>query len=576
MDNTLFMNVKKLYDYELYSEVLMLANILQTVFKNDRSILTQEQEYQLLLFQANSAFIERKYNTAAKYFKDVIETRKSLQRSKAASLILIEQAYEHFSDTESKYRFAICLKEMQLPKKAIFVLHSIKNKSPKMNYLLGKLQHVYGTDDNSATHSYKEVLFECPLALDTIKCLLEIGVNGHEVNSIIINACSSPQCSDWLASWIKGYDLLFNCKLTEATETFKTINQNSKLRNNDKLLSLIGECYFYNDNSDMALNYLSQAYMTNPQMTDGIMALSILYAKKNKFQELEKLATPQMPIIEYSSENWFVAAQHLKAEDKHDKHSKAIYFLQKAIAENPRNFEAHLLKGLIFCQLKKLNIALTCLKTAQSLARYRFETYKALTHCFSALGRLRHAQTMAAHSIRSFKNDPRSYVLLARALMLSKDPTGKKKAKSFIDKALALDEYNYQAVQLKVEILQQEGETGEAIKLLRKQVSYHPNCWLYSVLGDLLSTENDMEGALDNYTTALNMDPTNSQALAGLNAIGNPSARNANKQPDSYTTPSLDEVVEYPSFELVEISPANEAESETELFWSDIDAELNQ
>jgi len=182
---------------------------------------------------------------------------------------------------------------------------------------------------------------------------------------------------------------------------------------------------------------------------------------------------------------------------------------------------------------------------------------------------------MAAHSIRSFKNDPRSYVLLARALMWSKDPTGKKKAKSFIDKALTLDEYNYQAVQLKVEILQQEGEIGEAIKLLRKQVAYHPNCWLYSVLGDLLSNEKDMDGALDSYTVALNMDPTNSQALAGLNAIGNPSARNTNKQTDTYVTSSLDEAVEYPSFELVEISQGNDAELETELFWSDIDAELN-
>lgn len=72
-----------------------------------------------------------------------------------------------------------------------------------------------------------------------------------------------------------------------------------------------------------------------------------------------------------------------------------------------------------------------------------------------------------------------------------------------IAKALEIDEYFTPAVALMAELCQAEGETQEAIALLKKQLVNHPHYKLFTILGDILAFENDMHGALDCYTKAL-------------------------------------------------------------------------
>jgi len=40
--------------------------------------------------------------------------------------------------------------------------------------------------------SYKEVVRECPMALPVIQDLLELGVDGNEVNSLVMHGISGP------------------------------------------------------------------------------------------------------------------------------------------------------------------------------------------------------------------------------------------------------------------------------------------------------------------------------------------------------------------------------------------------
>lgn len=79
----------------------------------------------------------------------------------------------------------------------------------------------------------------------------------------------------------------------------------------------------------------------------------------------------------------------------------------------------------------------------------------------------------------------------------------KKSAKKVIAKALEIDEYFTPAVALMAELCQAEGETQEAITLLKKQLVSYPHYKLFTILGDILASEKDLHGALDSYTKAL-------------------------------------------------------------------------
>lgn len=84
-----------------------------------------------------------------------------------------------------------------------------------------------------------------------------------------------------------------------------------------------------------------------------------------------------------------------------------------------------------------------------------------------------------------------------------KDVTSKNKAKPLLHRALDLNENCLPAVFLLAEMYQENNETSEAIKILRKVVGVHPVCKLHSMLGDLLCFEKDQAGALEHYTHAL-------------------------------------------------------------------------
>lgn len=79
-------------------------------------------------------------------------------------------------------------------------------------------------------------------------------------------------------------------------------------------------------------------------MKTGI--LGAIYANKGDSVELEKLTQLYMNSAEYTSEHWLIFGFHYYVMKKYD---KASYFAHKACYMNPRNVEACLLKGWIFC-----------------------------------------------------------------------------------------------------------------------------------------------------------------------------------------------------------------------------------
>jgi len=163
------------------------------VLKNDRYVATLDVEYQVLLYLLNANYKERNYRAALRHFDEIIHKRRLMMRHKNAVLVAIESSYPEFGDAEQRRRAAECYRQIGNTDMAIETLLQVPPtlRSPRINLMLARLQHHgsrHGTTKKSeAVLAYKEVIRECPMALQVIEALLELGVNGNEINSLVMH-----------------------------------------------------------------------------------------------------------------------------------------------------------------------------------------------------------------------------------------------------------------------------------------------------------------------------------------------------------------------------------------------------
>ncbi|XP_055548576.1 anaphase-promoting complex subunit 7 isoform X1 [Wyeomyia smithii] len=575
----LFEHLKSLFDYELFSNVKILANLILAVYENNRGILTPQEYFCVLIYYAESLFHEHQYREAEGIFKQALQARRILPKPKSLGNKTEGNCSDVFSEVEIKFKTAKCMIEIKRFRDAIATLQSlsIKQRTPKINMLLSRLCHNHG-HERTAIGTYKEVLKDCPLAFEAIEGLLALGTNGIEVNTLVLNATLAPQCNDWLSYWIKAHAHIHSRKYSEAVQTLCWIESNTVLSNYHQLLVLIGECYYFNGEYDNAYSYLKRAHNQYPYMKNGIQILAVLITKKKKVNELEKMIAPTSTFpYEYSSEMWFVMAQYLYATTKYD---KAVYFVQKACFLNPKNAEALILKAEILLQLKKHQEAIAHLRFAQQFAPYRYEVHKVLVETYINMNRFREAQTQALKALKTIGETPRLLVLLSRSYL--KDDAAKPKVKALLLKALDLNEHHLPAIYLLAEIYRQENDVMSCAQLLKKHAMLTQSSKLHVMLGDLLNTNKDHSGALDNYTIALNLDPNNRKAMAGLLAMGQVNTTGSSGCINSSYLNStiIDDGSDVPDnpLEIIEDDQnvQNDVESESDIMWSDVEIEINQ
>ncbi|KAL7744881.1 hypothetical protein ACLKA6_007162 [Drosophila palustris] len=585
------------------------------VLQNDRNVATLEMEYQTMLYLSSANFEERNYRMACNQLEAVVMQRKAMLRYKSSHLSAIEVSYSQFQDVELSYRIAVCYKELGEHSMAISTLQAVKSRTPRLNMLLARLLHHHGrgVSKSEIAVAYKDVLRDCPMSLTAIEALIELGIDGSEVHSLVVNAAPLPKNIEWLSSWIKAHAQMYGCKHREAAKTFQHLNDTTMLRQNEHLLTKIGKCLYYYGNYRQAEQYLAMAAMINPHNMNALCPLAVVYGYNSKKKaEQEKLMTP-MRIRgsgEFTSAHWFLYSQLSYMSTKNE---RALIFTDRALAIDPRNIEALLLRGKLINELGRHKEAIDVFRSAQCLAPYRFEVYKGLLASYLELKRLKDAQTMCVLAVRYFPTSPRGYTMLGVTLFSRGNADAKKSAKKFAEKALQIDEHYPPSIALMAGLLQDEGASKDAIKLLRKQVTNYPHPNLFAMLAEYLSEENDFDGALHFFTLALRIEPTFKRALKGVRELTK-AARNSNvaSKPSASTsgsgsgsssstnvagsgnaavnamatpcgTPNHEWLLdcEEVSNDVLELSspavvPQEDAESDTfsEPFWQDVDGEM--
>jgi anaphase-promoting complex subunit 7 len=421
---------------------------------------------------------------------------------------------ENFSEVEIKFRMAKCLIENHQFKEAIALLNNIpfRQRPAKVNMLLAKLQHSdSGTDKNIIT-AYKEVLKKCPLAFECIDALLLLGVKGAEINSLIIDV--SEESFEWINFYIKGVSEIYNRKYSDAITTLTSIDC---MKTNPKILATIGECFYFNGDYERAYTYLKKSYNLYPFMKQGIQKLALLCDIFKKNQELEQLIRPSSTHpYEYSSENWFVMATYLYSCLKFD---KALYFIHRVIGQyQQKNVDALILNGKILHSNKKSLEAISSLRQALKYEPYRFEAIRWIVEILMTLDKVKEAQNQATKFLKQAGDSPRTLTLTASTFL--KNPMNKEKAKGLLQKALEMNESYSKAVFFLAQILIEEKDMKEAIKLLEKSCPLMTNVKVNLLLADLYAKNKNLTGALQQYTKVLNIDSTNKCALSRLTELG--------------------------------------------------------
>ncbi|KAG1673487.1 Anaphase-promoting complex subunit 7 [Nymphon striatum] len=544
--------VKFLYEHELYSNIVSLSSSLSSTLDKGNDVATSSTKFQLMVYFANSLCQCKEYKRAESTFRAALQLRKSLGKMRGKQDSNQEALLSPEMDLNNiKYQIHLCHANLKQYTQAIAVLESIpaKLRTCQVNMALGKLYQQSGQDRSSIT-AYKEVVKECPLALEAARGLLSLGVKGAEVSSMVLNG-SSISSIDWVPLWIKAYAQLYSREYSSCVGTIKLLETKTTLANNIDILKLQGEAYYYNGDYKLAENVLERVHTIDPHYLSGMDLYALLLAKENKVKELESLSTHLLSITEESPEPWLSMALYCQITGKI---TRAVYFAQKACVINPRNVEALLLKGFILIDIKKLQEAAFHFREALKIAPYRYEPHKGLVECHLAMGRNKEAMTLATHACKQLGNSARSFTLYAN--VLAKDPSTKDRARSFLEKALKVDNTHLPAVYKLVEIYEQDKEIEKGIELVTKQLEIQSNGKLHQLLADLLYRNKDSVRALDHYGIALSFEPNNPRVLQGMQRV----EQQSDLADSSY---DIDDLADTDNEEGVE--------SEVEGVWSDVD-----
>ncbi|KAK8769574.1 hypothetical protein V5799_013963 [Amblyomma americanum] len=555
--------LKLLYDNKLYSNVTALFSLAHPISTHCPDFMTVSAKFQSYVYCGDAYVQLGDFKRAEAHYQKAIQLKKSAAKTKGKAPTSIITG-DVTSENDIKYQIHVCHVNMKQPTQAISALESIpgKQRSSRVNMALGQLYQQSG-NERSAITCYREVLKECPLALEAAKGLLELGVKPVEVAALVLHpggssGSSLPPHMEWLGQWIKANSYLHSREYSSSVANFKQLEAKPQLADNVEILASLGEAYYHMGDYANAMTTFERMHSLDPHLLRGMDIYAALLAKEKKVKELESLSSQLMLVNSKSPEPWIVMAYLCYITKKNN---RAIYFSQKACTLSPRHVEALLLKGTVLLELRKLHEAIAHFGEVFKVAPYRHEAYKGMVDCYLAQLRNNDAAAIASNACKHLGHTPRALTLYASVLM--KSPVTLEKAKVCLEKALKQEPTHLPAVYLLAEIYDQQRAYDRGIQLLQKHLETQNTCRLHQMLGDFYARTGEHDKALQHFGIALNLDPSNASARRGT--------RRVEQRPENVEG-GYDMDVD----EIAESDVENELEeSEVEAVWSDVEYSYN-
>ena len=427
-------SLQQLYSSGLYSNVVELCNLTNCHKEVFLESLGPSQGCQLQRILADSLLELKEWKRAEAVYRQILQAKKH-SRSKPPPVVISMNTpppcQDLSSEADIKYKLYECYMGMgQSNTQARNILESIatKNRCGKVNMALARLYHAANLE-RPAIAAYREVVRECPLAVEAVRGLLQLGVKPGEVRDLTLEAEPDPEAGTWLPDWVSGLAKLYSRDYEGCARELLAVEAGS-LGGSPGLAADLGLAQHWAGNQEAAISSLARTVSLAPLTLRGMDSLAALYADTGRLRELENLATRLMGITEEQPQPWVAMGYFCHLTKKSP---KAVYFAHKACLLDPRNVEALLLKGRVLLDLKKLPDAMNHFREALGLAPHRYEAHKGLVDCYLGLSRQREAVTIATTACKQLANSPRALTLYASVLL--KEPLSCARAKSLLEKA---------------------------------------------------------------------------------------------------------------------------------------------
>lgn len=544
------------------------GEILIKSHATNKNLLTPSEYFQSLTYCGFAYYQENEYDRAERILQQALAARRPLDRNGDVPAMVI------FQENELKFKAAQCLSRMSATQEAISMLESIpiKQRAAKVNYLHGQL-NISRASNNSAVCSLKEVLKEHQLALDVAETLLQMGVTGLEVNSLVVDATHWPHC-EWLTKWIEAHYCLAKSQYKQAGAVFQQIRNDVPIQNHQRMMVQIGKCYYYDGSYDAAVTFLESANRLNPQMCgEGLVLLANLYCRENKLVEVEKLTAVPVNLDNYRPEHWFILALRLYFSDRY---ARIDYFLEKARGSVFLDVEVSLLKSNVYISLQKYDLALMELRGILKTGGHRFELYKNIVEVYTKQGKFKDAAFFASKAGQVLGKSPRTLMLFAKTY--DRDPAMQAELKPLLKRIHKMDENYLPALNMLIDEFLKDREYTEALRLLRMQLVVSPTAKLAAKMGEICSKVKEHSEALAFYNMAVRLDPTCQKAINALNNMTMEGKRSAGGDSTDTSAMGGSSVMEKAaSGSAGGDIPFDESGSlvQNESLWSDVDGEMN-
>lgn len=91
------------------------------------------------------------------------------------------------------------------------------------------------------------------------------------MNSFVDLANLPIQLVEWINSWLEVNVAIRKCQFSEAILILETLRSTSPMFGSNELITvMLGQCYYYNGEHDIALTHLQRAHANNFYILDGL------------------------------------------------------------------------------------------------------------------------------------------------------------------------------------------------------------------------------------------------------------------------------------------------------------------
>ncbi|EGC36206.1 hypothetical protein DICPUDRAFT_151347 [Dictyostelium purpureum] len=527
-------NLKLLVDSKQYQSAELLGNFIISIPNTQKTAHNNIVSFSLF---ADTLFGKNEFIRSLKYYKQCLDVLFKVYNNpnlKEKELLLssIPSTFDSKQfEYDLKYKISICYNKISRHSLALSYLESIPfgSRNFEVHLTISRLYKELGKEKTrECIISLKEALKICPLCIEAIDLLKEIGEN---VESILVPSISiyqqqminnsnknikknieSENIID--LSWISLLSMSqMEMKKNSPEKSISLLKKiESKYSTNLYVLEKLALAYLYHDEPSIVntFNIFQKIRILDPYYVSSMDVFCSLLKRRGLPLELNKVCNDLVTANPNSAETWTsVSLLYFFKENI----EKSIENVDRAISINESHEFAHSLRGEILLSLDEPREALPSLERAFQLSK-NILTARELVRCHLILNQMREALFVAETINQLSPECSKTMALLG--MVLANQPEEREKARKILSKALSLSPHCTDTVLTLSKLNVVEGRFQEAVDILNNQLEYQETDLMHTEIATVYLTKDMHEEAMIHFNSALEINPQYEPASRGL------------------------------------------------------------